>query len=155
MDRHTARQGGDGLIADEARLRDDDLIPRLHHRADAHINGLTAAHGDQHLAQRVVVQVHPALQIAADLCAQLLQARIGGIAGAAVFQALDAGLAHGPGRFEIRFADAQADALRHIGGKVEEFADAGGAHGRSSRRDQFIVIHHSTVHSLSSISSSW
>ena len=27
-------------------------------------------------------------------------------------------------------------------------------HGRSGRRDQFIVIHHSTVHSLSSISSS-
>ena len=85
MDRHTARQGGDGLIADKARLRDDDFVPRLHHGADAHINGLTAAHGDQHLAQRVVVQVHPALQIAADLCAQLLQARIGGIAGAAVF----------------------------------------------------------------------
>ena len=29
-----------------------------------------------------------------------------------------------------------------------------GAHGRSGRRAQFIVIHHSTVHSLSSISSS-
>ena len=29
MDRHTAGQGGDGLVADEARLREDDLIDGL------------------------------------------------------------------------------------------------------------------------------
>ena len=54
----------------------------------------------------------------------------------------------------LTVAHAEADALRHVGGEVEEFADAGGAHGLSGRRDQFIVVHHSTVHSLSSISSS-
>ena len=51
-------------------------------------------------------------------------------------------------------ADAEADALGHLGGEVEEFADAGGAHLPCGRRDQFIIIHHRTVHSLSSISSS-
>ena len=39
--------------------------------------------------------------------------------------------------------------------KIKECADAGGPHGLGGRRDQFIVVHHSTVHSLSSISSSW
>ena len=51
-------------------------------------------------------------------------------------------------------AHAQTDALRHISGQIKEFADAGGAHLPCGRRDQFIVIHHRTVHSLSSISSS-
>ena len=33
--------------------------------ADAHINGFAAAHRDEHLVQRVVVQAHAALQILA------------------------------------------------------------------------------------------
>ena len=73
---------------------------------------------------------------------------------AAMLETFDARLTDGPGGLEVGLADAEADALGHLGGEVEEFADAGGAHGRSGRRDQFIVIHHSTVHSLSSISSS-
>ena len=154
MHRHTAGQGGDGLVAHKAGLRDDDLVPGLHQRADAHINGFAAAHRDEHLVQRVVVQAHAALQILCHLGAQLLQACIGGVAGAAMLQTLDAGFAHGPWRFEVRLAHAQTDALGHFGSQIEKFADAGGAHGLSGRRDQFIVVHHSTVHSLSSISSS-
>ena len=154
MHRHTAGQGGDGLIADKAGLRDDHLIPGLHDGADAHINGFAAAHGHQHLPQGVVVQVHPTLQISADLRPQLFQACVGGVAGAAMLQALDACFPHSPRCFEIRLAHAQTDALGHISGQIEEFADAGGAHLPCGRRDQFIIIHHRTVHSLSSISSS-
>ena len=154
MHRHTAGQGGDGLVAHKAGLRDDDLVPGLHQRADAHINGFAAAHRDEHLVQRVVVQAHAALQILCHLGAQLLQACVGGVAGAAMLQTLNAGFAHGPWRFEVRLAHAQTDALGHFGSQIEKFADAGGAHGLSGRRDQFIVVHHSTVHSLSSISSS-
>ena len=154
MDRHPAGQGGDGLVADEARLRDDDLIAGLHQSADAHVDGLTAADGDENFLCRVVFQAHPAVEVAGDLGPQLFQARVGSIAGAAMLEAFDARLTDGPGGLEVGLADAEADALGHLGGEVEEFADAGGAHGRSGRRDQFIVIHHSTVHSLSSISSS-
>ena len=154
MDRYPAGQGGDGLVADKAGLRDDHLIPGLHNGADAHINGFAAAHGHQHLPQGVVVQVHPALQISADLRPQLFQTCVGGVAGAAMLQALDACFPHSPRCFEIRLAHAQTDALGHFGSQIEKFADAGGAHGLSGRRDQFIVVHHSTVHSLSSISSS-
>ena len=73
---------------------------------------------------------------------------------AAMLEALDAGLPDGPRGLEVRLADAEADALGHISGQIKEFADAGGAHLPCGRRDQFIVVHHSTVHSLSSISSS-
>ena len=38
--------------------------------------------------------------------------------------------------------------------EVAAMIDLARAHGLSGRRDQFIVVHHSTVHSLSSISSS-
>ena len=100
------------------------------------------------------MQVHPALQISADLRPQLFQACVGGVAGAAMLQALDACFPHSPRCFEIRLAHTQTDALGHISGQIEEFADAGGAHLPCGRRDQFIVIHHRTVHSLSSISSS-
>ena len=108
----------------------------------------------QHLVQRVVVQAHAAFQILCHLGAQLLQACVGGVAGAAMLQTLNAGFAHGPWRFKVRLAHAQTDALGHFGSQIEKFADAGGAHGLSGRRDQLIVVHHSTVHSLSSISSS-
>ena len=154
MDRHTAGQGGDGLVADEARLRDDDLIAGLHQSADAHVDGLTAADGDENFLCRVVFQAHPAVEVAGDLGPQLFQARVGSIAGAAMLEAFNARLTDGPGGLEVGLADAEADALGHLGGEVEEFADAGGAHGLGGRRDQFIVVHHSTVHSLSSISSS-
>ena len=152
--RHAAGEGRDRLIADEARLGDDDLIPGLYQCADAHINGLAAAHGDEDFLGRVVFQAHPAVEVVGDLGPQLLQTGVGGIAGAAMLEALDAGLPDGPRGLEVRLADAEADALGHLGGKVEKFADAGGPHGGGGRRDQSIIIHHSTVHSLSSISSS-
>jgi len=70
--RHAAGQGGDGLIAHKAGLRDDHLVPGLDQRADAHINGLAAAHGHKDLPHGVVAQTHAPLQIPADLGAQLL-----------------------------------------------------------------------------------
>ena len=50
---HAARQRGDGVIADKARLRDDDLVAGVHQRADAHIDGLGAAHGNDGFPGRV------------------------------------------------------------------------------------------------------
>ena len=155
VDRHAPRQGGDGVVADKAGLGDDDLVPRGHQGADAHVDGLAAPHRDQDLPHGVVAQVHPALQVAGDLDPQLLQAGVGGVLGVAHLQRFDACLPDGPGGLEIGLAHAQADALGHFGGQVEKFADAGRTHGRRGRRDQLIVIHHSTIHSLSSISSSW
>ena len=50
--RHAAGEGCDGLVTDKAGFRDDDLVPRLDHGADGHIDGLAAAHRDQHLVIR-------------------------------------------------------------------------------------------------------
>ena len=72
MDRNAAGQGGDGLVAHEAGLRDDHLIPGLDQGADAHVNGFAAAHRHQDLPYGVVPQAHAPLQIAADLGPQLL-----------------------------------------------------------------------------------
>jgi hypothetical protein len=72
MDRNAAGQGGDGLVAHKAGLRDDHLVPGLHQRADAHINGFAAAHRHQDLPHGVVPQAHAPFQIAADLGPQLL-----------------------------------------------------------------------------------
>ena len=153
--RHAAGEGGDRLVADEAGFRDDDLVPRLHQRADGKVDGLAAAHRDQDLVLLAVMQVKPAGQIVADLHPQLLHARVGGVAGAALLQGADGRVPHAPGRFEVRLAHAQRDALRHLGGQIEKLADPGRTHLLGRRRKQRIIIHHSTVHSLSSISSSW
>ena len=154
MDRHAPRQGGDGVIADKAGLGDDDLIAGGDQGADAHVDGLAAAHRHQNLVHGVVVEIHPALQVAGNFHPQLLQAGVGGVFGVAHLQGLNAGLPDGPGGFEVGLAHAQTDALGHLGGQVEKFADAGRTHGRGGRRNQLIIVHHST-HSLSSISSSW
>ena len=63
-----------------------------------------------------------------------------------MLKAFNAGFAHSPRGLKVRLAYAKADALGHFGGQIEKFADAGGAHGLGGRRDQFIIIHHSTVH---------
>ena len=104
--RHAAGQLGNRLIADKAWLRDDDLIPGLHHRTDGKVDGLTAADRDQNVFL-FIIQLKAALQIAADLAAQLLQAGVGRVLGAAQLQAADARIADAPRRFEVRLPHAQ------------------------------------------------
>ena len=60
MHGHAAGQLGDRLIADKARLRDDDLIPGLDHRTDGQVDGLAAADGDQDVFL-FIVQIKAAL----------------------------------------------------------------------------------------------
>ena len=60
MHGHAAGQLGDRLIADKARLRDDDLIPGLDHRTDGQVDGLAAADGDQDVIL-FIVQIKAAL----------------------------------------------------------------------------------------------
>lgn len=150
--RHAAGELGDGFVADKAGFGNDDLIPGSHQGPDGHVDGFTAAHRDQDLF-RFVLQVHAAVQIPADLRPQLLQARVGGIFGPALFQAADARIPDAPGSLEVGFAHPQRDAVRHIRRQIEKLADAGRPHLLGRRRKQLVVIHHSTVHSLSSASS--
>ena len=152
--RHAAGEGGDGLIAHKAGLGDDDLVAGGHQAADAHVNGLAAAHRDQDLAQRVVGKAEPPVHIGGDLLPQLLHTGVGGVAGLALLQALDARVPDAPGGLEVRLAHAQADAVVHFGGDVEKFTDARGPHFGGRRGNQTAVIHHSVAHSLSSGSSS-
>ena len=152
MHRHAAGQLGDRLIADKAGLGNDNLVPGLDHRADDQVDGLTAADRDKDIFL-FIVQVKAAAKVAADLIAQLLQAGVGCVFGAAQLKAADACIADAPRRFKVRLADAQRDAVRHFSRQIKEPADAGRAHRLGGRGKQFIVVHHRTVHSLSSGSS--
>ena len=60
MHGHAAGQLGDRLIADKARLWDNDLIPGLDHRTDGQVDGLAAADGDQDVFL-FIVQIKAAL----------------------------------------------------------------------------------------------
>ena len=81
------------------------------------------------------------------------QAGVGCVLGAAQLKAADACIADAPRRFKVRLANAQRDAVRHFSRQIKEPADAGRAHRLGGRGKQFIVVHHRTVHSLSSGSS--
>ena len=151
---HAAGELGDRLIADKAGFRDDDLVPRLDQRADGQVDRFAAAHRDQGLF-RLVLQFKAARQIAADLGPQFLEPGVGRVLGAALFQTADARVAHAPRRFEVRLPHAQGDTVGHIGRQVKKFSDAGRPHCLGGRRQQFVVVHHSIVHSLSSVSSAW
>ena len=143
---HAARQRGDGVIADKARLRDDDFVAGVHQRADAHIDGLGAAHGNDGLPGRVG-KAHAAGKVIAGLLPQLRQARIARVPGAPFFQAADARVAHRPGRFKIRLAHAQRDAVLHLGRNVKKFADARGTHVARGGGNDLCIIHHSSSRS--------
>ena len=99
MHRHAAGQLGDRLIADKAGLGNDDLVPGLDHRADDQVDGLTAADRDKDIFL-FIVQVKAAAKVAADLIAQLLQAGVGCVLGAAQLKAADACIADAPRRFQ-------------------------------------------------------
>ena len=152
MHRHAAGELGDGFVADKARLRDDDLIPRLHQRTDAQVDGLAAAHRHHHLI-RLVIQLEPAGQITANFLTQLHQACVGGVFGAPLLQTADARVTHRPGGLEVRLAHAQTDAMGHFRRHIEKPANARGPHLLGGGGQNGIVVHHRTVHSLSSISS--
>ena len=152
MHRHAAGQLGDRLIANKTGFRNNNFIAGLYQRTDGQVDGFTAAHRNQNL-RHIVFQVKPAFQIPADLGAQFFQACVGCVFGAALFQAADARITHTPGRFEVRLAHAQRDAVGHVAGQVKELADAGRAHGLGAGCKQFVIVHHSIVHSLSSVSS--
>ena len=132
MHRHAAHQLGDRLVADKAGFGDDDLIPRLDKGANGKVDRLAAADRDQHVLG-FIAQLKAAGKVVADLGAQLLQPGVGGVLGTPLLQAADAGIADAPRGLEIRLADAQRDAVGHIGSQIEELANARRTHLLGSR----------------------
>ena len=131
--------------------------PGLHQRADAHVNGLAAAHGNQHLAPRA----RSADPSGGQDSGRSLPAAPSGPR----WRCSGCGLVPGSRMPASRTAQGvlksgsptpRLDAVRHLGGHDQKICGCRRAAWRlRGRRNQSFVIHHSTVHSLSSISSSW
>ena len=141
-DGHAPRHFRDGDVTDKAGLGDEDLIPGLDQRAHAQVDGLAAPHGDQHFALGIILHIVMALQIIGDLRPQLEEAPVGGVAGAPLFQALDARLPNVPGGVEIRLSHGKGDHVVHLVGDVEKFPDAGGLDLADRAVYQRIIINH-------------
>ena len=124
--RHAPRHFRNGHIAHKAGFGDQHLVPGLNQRAHAQVNGLAAAHGHKDLRLGVVFHMVMALHKVGDLRPQLEEPPVGGIAGAAFFQALNARLPNVPGGVEVRLSHRQGDHVVHLVGNVEEFPDARG-----------------------------
>ena len=93
-----------------------------------------------------------------DFLTQFRHAPVGGVGGVALLQAIDAGLADGPGGHEVRLAHAQGNHILHLGGNVEELADARGGNGVHARGEAFLpvalLLNHGDTTNLRSRSSS-
>ena len=125
---YAVNHGHQGPIAHEGGGGDDDLVPRLQQTAEGQIQALTAAHGDQGLADGLILQVKPPLQIAADGPAQVGESGVGGVLGKALFQGVDARIPDVPGGLEVRLSHAQGDGVVHLRHDVKVFPNAGGRH---------------------------
>ena len=124
--RHAANHAGQRVVADEARLRDDNLFTRGDQAAQRHIDRLAAADRDEHLGLGLVREAVFPLEEAADLLAQRHQAAVRRVARAALLERRDARLADVPRREEIRLADGKRDHVVHLVCNIEKAADARG-----------------------------
>ena len=138
-----ARQPHERLVADIARLRNDDLIPGADHRADCPVDGFRAAHRDQNLVRRVVGKPVFALHPVRNFLPQLFQTAIGGIARFSRLQREDARLADLPRGRKIGFSHAERDDILHRVRDVKKFPDAGGFDLLHHGGKQLCVVHHS------------
>ena len=142
---HAVGHGGERAVAHKGGSGDDDLVPHLQQAAEAQVQPLAAAHGDQNLADGGVLQVEPALHVPGDLPAQVAEAGVGGVFGKALLQRVDTRVPDVPGGLKVGLAHPQGDAVGHAVQQVEVFADAGGGDGLDAAADQLIVVHQSNT----------
>ena len=141
-DGHALGHLGDGHVADEAGLGDEHLVPGVDEAAHAQVDGLAAAHGHQDLLVGVVLHVIVAGKEIGDLLAQLEKTPVGGVAGAALFQRLDARLPDMPGGVEVGLSHRQGDHVLHLVGDVEKLPDARGLYHLDLPVEVLAVINH-------------
>ena len=101
-----AREDRAGLIGDVARLRDEDFVARREDGAHDEVERLADADRHEDVRVSIVGAVVLLLVVLGNLLAQLGQAAVGRVRGVALLKAVDAALADGPRRDEVRLADA-------------------------------------------------
>ena len=113
-------------VTDKAGLGHDDLIARVDHGAERHVNGFTAADRDEDLILRTVAQPEPAVKIGGNACAQLRKSAVGGIVGLVFDDGIHRRIGNVIGRRKIRLPDGERDHVLASAEHIKELADAGG-----------------------------
>ena len=121
-----ACKNGAGLVGNIAGLGNEDLVSGIAHGAQADIDGLGSAHGDNDLALGIVLKSLGPLHIMTDLRAQLHQTCVGGVMGLSFFQRIDTLVTDMPGRVKVRLAHTQGDGILHLADDIKELPDPGG-----------------------------
>ena len=85
-DSRAARHHGQGLVADEARLGDEHLVPGADQGAQAQIDGFAAPDGDEHLGCGLIRHPDMPHRVTRDRLPQPEQPCIGRIPGLPLFQ---------------------------------------------------------------------
>ncbi len=129
-----AREHDRRHVCDVAGLVEDDLVAGIAGRAEGQVHGLRRADRDQDLARRVVADAVEPLQVIRQGPPQLDGPVVRGVVGAALAQALDAGLDDVAGRVEVGLADTEADDVVHRCRDVEEAPDTGRRDGMDPLR---------------------
>ena len=128
--RHNDRHGSAAAyrdyrrIAHETRLRNENLVAGLYHRAHGKVESLGAAHSHDNLAVRVVFRMNEVHQVLGYFLAEQHKSGICSICRSALFKHADGFFSGSPGGLEIRLADGQGDDSLHLLSDIEEFAYA-------------------------------
>ena len=120
---NTARKTRNGLVADVARLRNDDLVAGVGDGADGDVDGFTAADGNENFVFWIVLKVVFAGEITRDLIAQLLRSSVRRVARLSVLKRVNARHTDMPGGTEIGLANAEGYDVFHRVRNVEEASD--------------------------------
>ena len=121
---HAVRERDARRVAHVARLVIDDFVTRIDDRAERDVHRLTHTDGDDDLVLRVVGDVEMLFEADGDGFAQLEQAKVRRVAGAAFFEREDGGLADVPRGDEIWLTHAERDDILHSLHDIEKIADA-------------------------------
>ena len=150
-DRHDLRLRHlrDRPIADEAGLDNHHLVAGIDQRADAHIDRLAAADGNEHLVVGRIFKLKASFEVPRNLNFQLFKTGVGSVPGSSLFQRADPRAAHRPGGLKIRFPDPEGDHILHLGGEVEKLSDARRLHFLNGSGKYPAVIHQTRTSRIS------
>jgi len=123
-DRLASGQRDARAVGDITWLVVEHLVARIEQGAQGEIDSLGDAHGDDDFVMGVVGDGEILLHILGNRAAQAWIAEIGGVAGAALFQGIDGGLADMPRRDKVGLTDTEGDDPLHRLDDFKKVADS-------------------------------
>ena len=114
---------GEVFVHHEVRIEDDDLVARPDQRAEGQHQRPAGAAGNEHLPILVAVLCRDAPAQRFEQRLDALRLRVGVVS---VVDRLFEGRFDRRGRVEVGLTDRKVDRIGHVGGQIEDLANAGG-----------------------------